>query len=343
MNQKQKKPKTENGYWDGPPPPDEFASLKPKLPANRISPAKGYNTTSIAVVTPGLVLSSKAHAQEIINNNNTNDQLLKTKETIANCHASVQTQTECSTNTKGLQQDEKAFFVAKIIRKPETSKNKEQDLNLKVDTFLAYTKVVDDPTRQQIASELLFSDIKLLEGIKEVDDDDIEPHYVVFGEGQPLCRDHADISAEWKINNDCGSCYCDCCDEWRFGQYCVSAVKRYWEETQHTANEKDAYVTFVAHYNRVLDWHSYGEGSTHRLRPTETTKPPHCMRKGSLKFSLEWIKWQIENGSEKDYYDEKRRIKKIELKEKQAAKELKKKEFKPTRSGAYRYSGRKRK
>ena len=79
MSQKQNMAKTEGGYWDGPPPLDKFASLKPKLPVNRISPVKvksttqkvkGCNTTSIAAATPELVLSPKAHVSEIISNNN---------------------------------------------------------------------------------------------------------------------------------------------------------------------------------------------------------------------------------------------------------------------------------
>ena len=120
----------------------------------------------------------------------------------------------------------------------------------------------------------------------------------------------------------------------------MSAVKRYWDENSHSATVKDAYVTFVAHYNRVLDWHSYGEGDTNRLRPTKITKPPHCMRKGSLRFAIQWIKWQIENDSEKVHYDELRKRRKLDEYEKEREKELRKKEFKSTKK-TYRYGGRK--
>ena len=199
----------------------------------------------------------------------------------------------------------------------------------------------DDPRNQQIAASLLQSDILFLD-IKEVESDDTGPVYEVFGENQPLCKDHAAISSEWKINSNCDGCYADCCDEWRFGDYCVSAVKRYWNENSKTATVKDAYTTFLAHYNRVLDWHSFGEGDTHRLRPSKLTKPTYCMRKGSLLFAIQWIKWKIENNTEKAHKEEVRKRRKLDELEKKMERELREKEFKP-RKRSFRYSERKRK
>lgn len=204
--------------------------------------------------------------------------------------------------------------------------------------IVTYCNVDDNPTKQQVGREILDMDIVFLH-LKEIDDDDIEPRYEMFGEGAPLCRDHADIGARWNINNDCDGYHIDCCDEWRFGQYCVSAVQRYWDENNYTATVKDAYIHFVAHYNRVLDWHSYGDGHTHKLRSTQITKPPHCMRMGSLRFALQWIKYKIENGPEKDWYVEQRRKRKLERMTKEAERKLCNNEFKPkSRNYMYRRS-----
>ena len=49
------------------------------------------------------------------------------------------------------------------------------------------------------------------------------------------------------------------------------------------------------------------------------------MMQGSLLFSLLWIQWEIENGPEKDFYDEMRRKKKRKKMEEEAAKEASKK------------------
>ena len=305
--------KTEDDYYDGPPPPDEITSNKPQLPANRITPSKATTTESIVIALPKPASSCF-------------------------CTSSSQSQLK-NTDVAHEQFVEKPFVVSKLTSNKELE-TKERNLTIQVNGLVAYSKVSDDPRRQHIASELLESDLLFLE-IKEIEDNDTEPVYEVFGEGEPLCRDHADISAEWKINNNCDSCYADCCDEWRFGQYCVSAVKRYWNENSKNATIKDAYTTFAAHYNRVLDWHSYGEGDTHALRPSKLTKPPHCMRKGSLLFSIQWIKWKIENDeSEIEFYNEMRKRRKLDELDKQREQQQRKKEFK-TRKSSYRYGRRK--
>ena len=312
-------PKSKEDYYSGPPPPDEVPSSKPNVPAYGTTPVKLVTNPEYAAnVSPESVPLSNATSHESGN---------------------VPNPTQERNATYAQERGEKSFFVSKVILKLN-KETKKQNLTMKVNSLQAYTKVNDDPRTQQIAKDLLSSDLIFLE-VKEVEEDDVEPRYELFGEGQPLCKDHADISAEWKINNNCDGCYADCCDEWRFGQYCVSAVERYYKENEHSATVKDAYVTFVAHYNRVLDWHSYGEGYTHKLRKTQLTKPPYCMKKGSLLFAIQWIKWQLENGSEKDHYVEQRRKRKIAEKEKEAEREIRKKEFKVVKN-PYRYGRKKR-
>ena len=315
--------KSEEDYYGGPPPPDEVLSSKPKVPAYGTTPIKPNsdpNDTFAATVSPESNQSSKASVSSTIDTSPS----LNSK-TGASVSAPNKSQ-ECNL-TYTLGRGEKSFFVSKIIPKIN-KKTKEQNLTLKVNSLQAYAKVNDDPRTHQIAKDLLSSDLIFLE-VKEVNEDDIEPRYELFGENQPLCKDHAAICSDWKINNNCDNCYC------------VSAVKRYYVENEHSVTVKDAYVTFVAHYNRVLDWHSYGEGHNHKLRKSQITKPPYCMKKGSLLFAIQWIKWQIENGSEKEHYAEQRRKRKIAEKEKEAERENHKKEFKTVKN-PYGYGGRKR-
>ena len=329
MKEKKVKTKSKEDYYDGPALAKEMEQIIPK-----VTPVKtefDSNVQTVQNATPGSVASFHIGITETIEN--------KAKDS-KTCHASTshssthQTSSHISksdrdSSTSTVQdKSAKTFVVSKIIHK-KGKDQKEVNITLKVNSHVAYKNVNDDPLEQQISREIFDTDVMFLH-LKEVEDDDTEPVYEVFGHGQPLCRDHADIGSDWKINNNCPNCYIDCCDEWRFGQYCVSAVERYWSENSHTASVKGAYVQFVAHYNRVLDWHSYGEGFTHKLRPTQITKPPYCMKLGSLRFALEWIQWKIENGSEKSWYDEQRRKRKLERMEKAAEKELIKNEFKPS-------------
>ena len=66
------------------------------------------------------------------------------------------------------------------------------------------------------------------------------------------------------------------------------------------------------------------------------------MRKGSLLFSIQWIKWKIENDeTEIDFYNEMRKRRKLDELEKQREQQKHKKEFK-TRKRSYRYGKRKK-
>ena len=97
------------------------------------------------------------------------------------------------------------------------------------------------------------------------------------------------------------------CNEYCFRLYCVSAVKGYYKENRFFATLKDTYIVFVSHCNHTLYFHSFNRHLEREgLRSTEVTKPPHCMKKGSLKHSLCWIKGKVENSPEKPYYQEMR-------------------------------------
>ena len=62
------------------------------------------------------------------------------------------------------------------------------------------------------------------------------------------------------------------------------------------------------------------------------------MRKGSLLFAIQWIKWKIKNDAPEKYlYDEMRKRRKIDALEKERERNLCKKEFKPKKR-SYRYN-----
>ena len=54
------------------------------------------------------------------------------------------------------------------------------------------------------------------------------------------------------------------------------------------------------------------------MRHAEITRPPLCMKNGSLKYALFWIKWQIENGPLKEHYTKERRKRKRQAMTKKA-------------------------
>ena len=88
---------------------------------------------------------------------------------------------------------------------------------------------------------------------------------------------------------------------------------------------------YVSHYNRALDFLSFDRDNERKsMRETQVTKPPHCMKEGSLKHSLYWVKWRVENGPEKAFYQEVR-IRKKRAKVMKMAKEASKSSYRYVR------------
>ena len=196
-----------------------------------------------------------------------------------------------------------------ILKKTAECK-KIRDMKRLIHSLEAYVPATNNPLATKVAKQILDSDILFLH-LKEIDDDDIEAIYEMIGSNAELCRSAAQYdSQDYKIHQNCTECYHNCWEEYLFGQYCVAAVKRYFDENKYTASVKDAYVVFVEHYNRGLDWRSF-ESDDHeeRFRPSTTKKPPYCMKHGSLMFAMQWTTWQIENGPMTEFYDEKRKKK----------------------------------
>lgn len=159
--------------------------------------------------------------------------------------------------------------------------------------------------------------------LDDIEEEDPEPEYVLFGldPGTKTARYPTNEEEDDTLNVRCQDCAIDYCDEYLHGGYCACAVKRYWEENKYTATVRNAYVVWITHYNRRLDNKSYRDNLEGYLRDSQMSKPPLCMKDGSLKFSLQWIKWQIENGLMKDHYDQER-AKRRRVRENKEAKRL---------------------
>ena len=72
----------------------------------------------------------------------------------------------------------------------------------------------------------------------------------------------------------CKDCFLDAYCEFLFGPYCYAVVKCYYTEHIYTESLRDAYVYYVAHFNRQLDSHYYTEsGNDKCLRESDISKP----------------------------------------------------------------------
>ena len=209
-------------------------------------------------------------------------------------------------------QGENHFVITKITNK-RSKEDKEKRMNLLIESLFRYCYVGDCPLRGHAAKEIFESHVVCMY-LKEVEENEDEPFYTLFGNDpkRKLALNPMEEDGVYKFNCACHDCRGqEACDEYMFGSYCVAAVERYFVENKYHCKIKGAYQTFVAHYNRVLDYHSFDSNrESEGMRHTEITRPPHCMTVGSLRHALFWIKWQLENGPLKEYYDEERRKRK---------------------------------
>ena len=189
------------------------------------------------------------------------------------------------------------IYQAKVVKKKNReAKEKELDVALK---GLNYVTVNDDPLTLEVNKLVRESNVIFL-NIKEVEEDKNEPRYFVWDWVEAI----KGLGREDEtIHPTCTDCFYDTCHGYLWGPYYVAAVERYFKENHYIANERVAYVIYVAHYNHRLDVHSYdGSGAAERLRPTQITKPPKCMKEGSLRHCIRWIKWQRTCGPYADWY-----------------------------------------
>ena len=83
-------------------------------------------------------------------------------------------------------------------------------------------------------------------------------------------------------------------------------MRRYYNENSYVATLRDAYMIYVAHYNRYLDLDSFKTSDTERLRLTKICKPTKCMKMGSLITAMRWVQWNLEHGPHSEWYINKR-------------------------------------
>ena len=211
----------------------------------------------------------------------------------------------------------RSYIITKVVKK-KSKKHASHKIKMLINSLYADMVVNDTPMFSPTARVLKHSDVMFLE-LKEIELDEEEPRYNCFGYGKmiQLTKNEDDSDDEYKKNCACNECeYEDICDEYRFGSYCVASVERYYRENKFFVTTKDAYVVFVSHYNRALDFDSFNRhNESAGIRSSDVTSPPLCMKQGSLRHALTWVRWQIENGEEKAYHQEikirKKRAKKM--------------------------------
>ena len=207
---------------------------------------------------------------------------------------------------------EEQVIHAQLVRAGKKSKkelSKEIERTLMSCDF-THRMITDDPAHHAVNNEVKYSDVIFL-NLKEFEEEDPEPIFALFancesypGTGRDTCED----PTEHTCMRGCNECFLDACCEYLYGPYCFAAVKRYFFENTHIATLRDAYVYYVAHYNRQLDTQSYREsGNGECLRPSTISKPTICMKEGSLKMALQWVQWQLNHGPHAEHYANERR------------------------------------
>ena len=175
-------------------------------------------------------------------------------------------------------------------------------------TGLQYTtEVTDNPLHQTVANVLLESDMRFMNLQEEVSE---EPEFVLSASDAELIKPASGTVPDFTKNIQCRDCTSEIYDEYLFSKYCVAAVRRYMSENQLNASLKNAYVTFIAHYNRALDVQSFEENEGNLLRESRITRAPLCMKEGNLLYAIHWMKWKMGTLPLKEFYDNESRKKK---------------------------------
>ena len=201
---------------------------------------------------------------------------------------------------------------AQLVRTGKKSKKQlEKEIEKALNTCdYTHSIITDDPLHHAVNNEVKHSDVLFL-NLKEFEEQDTEPVYVLFSN----CNTHVGAKIDPNVDptehtcmQGCNDCFIDTCCEYLYGGYCFAAVKRYFNKNTHIAGLRDAYVYYVAHFNRQLDIHSYREsGNAESLRASTISKPTKCMKEGSLKVAMQWVQWQLNNGPHAEHYATERR------------------------------------
>ena len=208
---------------------------------------------------------------------------------------------------------EMGYHACKQTSSASATSHSGYDMGSTVSSFEYTAKVNDNPLEQSISRVLLESDLVLLRLNKNIEPE--EPVFTLFGSGTELCKPaNGGTPQDFTRNIHCADCDSEICDEYLFGKYCVAAVHRYMEENLYKATMKNAYVTYIAHYNRAMDIQSFEENEGVKLRESKICRALMCMKNGSLKYSMHWIKWKMNTGPLKDFYDNEERKQKRKAK-----------------------------
>ena len=134
--------------------------------------------------------------------------------------------------------------------------SKHKELLKRIEGFERNVVVTNDALNSKAASSIFESDVRFLNMKEIVEEDHPCPVYELFGPNAETTINPSNTEdTDHKINTKCDDCFIDCCHEFLFGPYCVSAVERYYEEDPFNTTVKDAYVVFIEHYNHILEIH----------------------------------------------------------------------------------------
>ena len=118
-----------------------------------------------------------------------------------------------------------ACYISKSKRK-KSKQTKNDELDKLVAEVVAEGAPLsaNDPPLTKVNSQILELDVMFLH-LKEFDDNDPKPEFMLFGEGTKIKVAGCDIQGDYKISCDCDKCYLDRCDEYRYNNMLVQATR----------------------------------------------------------------------------------------------------------------------
>ena len=203
--------------------------------------------------SPTLMQNPKIITRNVTKTIKTEDEEDKVVHVMENIYETVRTRDTNIAIKEGLLlpirngQGESHFIITKITNK-RSKEDKEKRMNLLIESFFRYYYVGNDPQYGHAAREIFESHVVCMY-LKEVEEDEDEPFYTIFGNDKnlKLALNPMEEDGVYKFNCACYECRRqDACDDFLFGSYCVAAVRLYFAENKYHSKLKGAYQVFVA-------------------------------------------------------------------------------------------------
>ena len=168
----------------------------------------------------------------------------------------------------------------------------------------------NDAEKSDLARFVYQSDIRFLH-LEDTSGLKSEPIYVPFGGSEMVFTTIIRGAQVPTSLVSCAECGLHSCDEYKYGDYCVAAVKRYYETNTVNCTLKGAYVIFEAFYNRIKEVKNF-ELTKEIPAPPVIYRTPRCMKEGSLRFALQWCKYHMERNEYYCFLHNKKAVKMVE-------------------------------